>query len=221
MARPYINISNPSYDNGILSLDLWAFRLRGLDTDDRALTIVGFSQSLTQSNNTTALVGGTALGAFPDLAVISPVAHTFSVDLGMTANHGVDTVYTPASVTWVLSGTAFPGDSLDFELVSVGTPFSVTFSATASATQVVELIGASFSSAEGFEITTQGNAFTVLSPWGGFYNGLTSSLSLSASSLTATSSNVEFSGGLTTHNLSLSAPVYFGFDEKVSFQLSI
>jgi hypothetical protein len=221
MARPYINISNPSYNNGILSLDLWAFRLRGLDTDNRTLTIGGFSQSLTQSN-TAVLVGGTALGAFPDEAVISPVTHTFSVDLGLTANHGVDTVYTPASVTWVLSGTAFPGDSLTFgALVVEPNQVGLSFSATASAAQVVQLIGASFSSAKGFEITTQGNAFTVLSPWGGFYNGLTSSLSLSASSLTATSSNVEFSGGLTTHNLSLSAPVYFGFDEKVSFQLSI
>jgi hypothetical protein len=226
MARPYISITNPSYNVGILSLDLWAFRLRGLDTDNRTLTIGGFSQSLTQSN-TAALVGGTALGAFPDQAVISPVTHTFSVDLGLTANHGASTEYTPASVTWVLSGTAFPGDSLTFgALVVEPNQVGLSFSATASAVDVVQLIGVSFSSTEGFEITTDGDTFTVTSPWGGYYNGLTSSLvitsGLSPSGLLfATTSNVLFDGGVTTHNLTLSAPVYFGFDESVSFQLSI
>lgn len=222
MARPYVNISNPSYNAGILSLDLWAFRVRGTDADDRSMSISGFSQSLTQSF-TLPLVAGTALGAFPDSAVTTPVTHTFSVDLlTTTANNGPDTEYTPATVTWTISGTAVPGDELTFGVDTEPEQFGpYTFSATFSAPQVVALIGASFSSNDGFEVTTSGNQFTLVAPWGSYYNGLTSSLGVTSVSLSATTSDVQLLGGITTHNLSFVAPAYFGFDEKVQFQITM
>lgn len=222
MARPYVNISNPSYNAGILSLDLWAFRVRGTDADDRSMSVDGFSQSLTQSF-TLPLVAGTALGAFPDLAVTGPVTHTFSVGdlITSTANNGPGTEYTPATVTWTISGTAVPGDELTFGVDIEPNQFGITFSATFSATQVVALIGASFSSpVNGFEVETSGNQITLLATWGSFYNGLTSSLGVTSSTLSATTSDVQLAGGITTHNLSFVAPAYFGFDEKVQFQIT-
>jgi hypothetical protein len=159
--------------------------------------------------------------------VTAPVTHTFSVDLlTTTATNGPDTEYTPATVTWTISGTAISGDSISFG-VDVVEPnqFGVTFSATFSALQVVELIGASFSSSEGFELSVSGNQLTLISPWGSYYNGLTSSLDIVLASvlgsLSATTSDVEMSGGVTTHNLSFVAPAYFGFDESVQFQITM
>ena len=205
MSRPYLRIDNVSYStaSNTLSVSLHALRIRGYDSENDII-IEGFSQSKTipVSNG---FFQGTVTYSVPDLET-------------STASTSPTTTYVAATVDWTFGGTALDGDTVNF-----GTDLGIrmqngtyTFGNTYSVSDAVDLLAATISfnglSASldhfGFSASRVGdNVLRISAPWGAYYNGLNSDLtlepggSLTASSDTGSPTFSEFADGVTQYNL--------------------
>jgi len=197
MSRPYLEINSLSYAtvSNVLSVGVHALRIRG----GADITLSGLVTA------TISLSDGYTNGTY-----------TYSVDIdGSTSSTAT---HVPATVTFALTGTAYPGDNFQMEVF--GTPLDYTFSATSSSSVAATTLASQFDGLlmmiEGPLSASSSDSSLVLSaPYGSYYNGL--DVNVESTLLVATYS--EFSGGESLYELSVNSPSYFGFSESRSFNL--
>lgn len=218
MSRPYLSINSVSYDPGVVSLDILALRIRG----GGAISITG----LTQSTNVINLSDGYFQGSLTFSAVLDT----------STASNAETTTYSPSSVKVSFSGASAStttnvklnlGSGLGNLLGVGGYTFSATQSAASASQTIFENLDFT-SSPSGFTASLSGSEITLSAPWGNFYNDLDCFLVLTPGTFGFTGSFgngsgtfSEFSGGVTTYNLKINAPDYFGFSEGQTFALTV
>lgn len=210
MSLPFLRIGTPVYatSSEVMTIPMVGKRLRG---SQQQLRVDGFSQSKTFNISRGSFVG----------------SYTFSVtDLETsTASTSPTTTYVPATVDWTFGGTALSGDEVNF-----GTDLGIrmqdgtyTFGDTYSVSDAIDLLAATISFAGlsssmdhfGFSAERVGtNVLRISAPWGAYYNGLNSNLTLSATGSFTASSSLgsptfsEFLGGVTQYNLEITVPGY-------------
>jgi len=199
MSRPYLEINSLSYAtvSNVLSVGVHALRIRG----GADITLSGLVTA------TISLSDGYTNGTY-----------TYSVDIdGSTSSTAT---HVPATVTFALTGTAYPGDNFQMEVF--GTPLDYTFSATSSSSFAATTLASEFDGSlmeEGlFSASSSDSSLVLSAPYGSYYNGLDVNVAYTGSTLLVATYS-EFSGGESLYELSVNSPSYFGFSESRSFNL--
>lgn len=193
MSLPFLRIGTPVYSTAseVMSIPMVGKRLRG---DSQQLIVDGFSQSKTFNISRGSFVG----------------SYTFSVTDLETSTSSVNltnTTFVAPTVQLAISGTAVSGNSIILS-TELGTLINLPFTTTQSSSQVADLLAATISSNE-FSGSSNGSNLTISGPWGSYYNGLNISISgFTSSTLTASLSGTEFTGGVTQYNLDITVPGY-------------
>jgi len=219
MSRPYVNINSATYSGGstdVVTLDVTAYRLRGQST----LTIGGFTQS-----RTVALSDGYYNGSF-----------TFSANINGSTSSTLDsgTTFTPATATFVFSGTASGGTTktnVKIQLFPSATNVygtgGYTFSSTQSTAQAVATLLSNVNLPTGVTASVSGNSliFTAPANTGAYYNGndakIMGGVSLGTLGFTFSSTYYSgtWSGGVSTLTLPLSTTDFGTIDDSFKFDV--